>query len=125
MKKYLTIVTLAACLLLVTQSYSQITNLTTTATGANEYVGWNNAGTSKALDIKNNSLTANNIDFYISSTKFLEVLTSGDLNLVVGTSGYKIGNNYVLRNNNNTSDIFVGVGVGNATMSGHFNTLVG
>ncbi len=36
-----------------------------------------------------------------------------------------INNNYVLRHNNNTSDIFVGVDAGNGTMSGHSNTLVG
>lgn len=73
----------------------------------------------------NNSSTANNIDFYISTTKFLEVLTGGDLNVFVGGNGYKINNNYVLRNGGNTNDIFVGYNTGNATMSGHFNTLIG
>ena len=76
------------------------------------YVGWN---------------SANDLNFKLGSTPtlYMRLKSSGDLDLVVGTNGYKISDNYVLRHNNNTADIFVGVGAGNATMSGHNNTLVG
>lgn len=49
----------------------------------------------------------------------------GDINSAVDTTGYKINNSYVLRHDGNTSDIFVGVDAGNATMTGHSNTAVG
>lgn len=76
------------------------------------YVGWN---------------SANDLNFKLGSTPttYMTLLSSGDLNVVVGTNGYKIATNYVLRNNNNTADIFVGVDAGNGTMTGHSNTYVG
>lgn len=106
-------------------SFSQISNITNNATAGTEYVGWSNAGVSKELDIKNNSSTIKPIDFYIQNNMFLEVLTSGDLRIVNGSNGYKINSDFVLWHNNNATDIFVGVNSGNATMTGHSNTLVG
>ena len=48
----------------------------------------------------------------------------GDAN-VRSFKSYKIGGNTVLWNNAFTSDIFLGAGSGNATMTGHFNTFLG
>ena len=117
----------AAYMLYVQSAYSQITKLNNTATSNMEYVGWDNLGTSKTLDIKNNSTTPNNIDFYISSTKFLQVLTGGDLNIVKSINGYQINNNYVLWHNDDPTSIFVGVGAGASqpASSTLYNTLVG
>src|ERR1022692_4305708 len=101
MKKIYSIVTLMACLLLVTTVYSQVTNLGNTNPGGVNYVGWDNLGPATTLDIMNNSSTPNNIDFYINSVKFLQVLTGGDLNVVQPANGYMIDGNYVLRHDGN------------------------
>jgi len=50
--------------------------------------------------------------------------TDNDVN-TGASNGYRINSNYVLRNNNNVTDIFVGVNAGNSTMSNHYNTAVG
>ncbi len=57
--------------------YTQITKLDNTANTNSQFVGWNSIGTSKTLDIMNNSSTPFDIDFYINSNKFLQVLTGG------------------------------------------------
>ena len=51
-------------------------------------------------------------------------LINGDIN-TQNNKGYLINNSYVLWNNNHAQDIFVGVGAGNATMTGHYITSVG
>jgi len=69
--------------------------------------------------------TANDLPFKMNGTQLMTLKhTSGDLNLNLGTSAYQIGANKILWHNNNTSDIFVGVSAGNATMTGHSNTLL-
>lgn len=52
-------------------------------------------------------------------------VNEGDINAITSTKGYRIAGNYVLYHDGTTSDIFVGVDAGNATMSGHNNTAVG
>src|SRR5829696_7656113 len=70
--------------------------------------------------------TANDLPFKMNGTQLMTLKhTSGDLNLNLGASAYQIGANKILWHNNNTSDIFVGVNAGNATMTGHNNTLLG
>src|SRR5690349_9751127 len=51
--------------------------------------------------------------------------TSGNLNLVQGTSAYQIDSLNVLWHNNHIENIFVGVNAGNGTLTGLYNTLVG
>jgi hypothetical protein len=91
--------------------FAQVTNPSNTWS-TNAYCGWN---------------STNDLDFKIGVTPVLlmTLQTSGDLNINSNTNGFKIATNYVLRYNTNTSDIFVGVGAGNGTMSGHSNILVG
>ncbi len=64
------------------------------------------------------------LEFYINNVKFLQLLTSGDLNIVANTNGYKIFQQYVLRNNGNPNNIFVGVNAGNTNTTDK-NTFVG
>ena len=59
-----------------------------------------------------------------TTPKFLLDLIGGDIN-TQSARGYRIDTNYVLRNNSHAQDIFVGVGAGNATMTGHYVTCVG
>ena len=59
-----------------------------------------------------------------TTPKFLVDLIGGDIN-TQSSWGYRIDTCYVLRNNNHHEDIFVGVGAGNATMTGHYITAVG
>ncbi len=49
---------------------------------------------------------------------------SGDAN-IANTSAFRIGGYQLLWHNGNTNDIFVGFKAGNATMTGHSNTLMG
>jgi len=122
MKILCKIVTFSTCMLFVTSVQSQVTVSSNLASASAEFVGWNGSGTAKPLDIKNNSSTPNNIDFYINSTKFLQVLTGGDLNIVANNKGYKINNDYVLWNNGISSSIFVGYLAGT---TGGNNTFLG
>ena len=55
---------------------------------------------------------------------YLLDLINGDIN-TAATKGYRINGEYVLRNNNHTENIFVGVGAGNTTMTGYYHTFVG
>lgn len=106
-------------------SQSTTTNNTRPATPA--FNGWDGGGTNPgALDIRNDfsGCTICNIDFYIDNNKFVQVLTSGDVNVVVGTNGYMIDNDFVLRHNNIKSNIYVGVGAGNTNATA-YNTFVG
>jgi|GEM_PF-2818201 len=89
---------------------------------------------SNAQSSGNNTFTAgwylgwsssNALPFKINGTQLMTLGTAGDLNLNTSTSSYQIGGNKVLWHDGTTSDIFVGVGAGNATMSGHENTFVG
>jgi hypothetical protein len=112
-------------MLFVASVYSQISTGSNTYGGGAEYVGWNATGTPTTLDIKNNSSTPSNIDFYINATKFLQVLTTGNLNIVASTNAYQINGNPVLWHNGNTTDIFLGVAAGNNSMSGHYNAIIG
>src|ERR1019366_7666489 len=50
---------------------------------------------------------------------------AGDINLNSATNSYQINGNPVLWHDNNTSDIFVGVNAGNASMTGHYNSFMG
>ena len=59
-----------------------------------------------------------------TTPQFLLDLIGGDIN-TQSARGYRIDTFYVLRNNNHHEDIFVGVGAGNATMTGHYITSVG
>ena len=82
-----------------------------------DYVGWN---TSQALDFKIGTTTP----------LLMQLQPSGDLNLVSGVgpthvNAFQIGGSSILWHNGNTSDIFVGVGAGNNTMTGHGNTFMG
>ena len=106
-------------------SQSTTTNNTRPATPA--FNGWDGGGTNpEALDIRNDfsGCTICNIYFYIDNNKFVQVLTSGDVNVVVGTNGYMIDNDFVLRHNNIKSNIYVGVGAGNTNATA-YNTFVG
>jgi len=49
---------------------------------------------------------------------------NGDINFA-NTNALRINGNKVLWHNGNTADLFVGISAGNATMSGHNNTLIG
>ncbi len=49
---------------------------------------------------------------------------TGDINFA-NTNALRINGNKILWHNGNTADIFVGYGAGNATMTGHSNTLFG
>lgn len=78
------------------------------------YLGWN---------------TANDLPFRIgtgaTAPLMMMLKSSGDLNITNAANGYQINDNYVLRHNGNTNDIFVGHLAGNATMTGHKNTYMG
>jgi hypothetical protein len=94
----------------------QITNTSHTYVGG-DYVGWN---TSQSLDFK----------IGLTTPLLMQLQTSGDLNLVSGVgpthvNAYQIGGLSVLWHNGNDDDIFVGVGAGNGSMTGHDNTFVG
>ena len=126
MRKYLSIVTLAACMLLVTSVHSQITKLDNTATTNPEFVGWNstgspgfqlgwdNTGTSGTLEIRND-FSSQPINFFLNSTQKLSLTSGGDLNLNGSANRYQINCNNILWHNNHTEDIFVGVNAGNAS----------
>ena len=53
MKKNFINIILVTCLLLSSASYAQVTDSTNTSTNLTEYLGWNNLGTSKSLDLYN------------------------------------------------------------------------
>lgn len=102
MKNKFTIVIIAASLLLVTHSHSQISNLTNTSTSNPEYAGWDGSTVSPAVakdfDLKN--LYANkNITFNTNNT---------------GTNGSSTTKMTILGNNGATTG-FVGIGIGNPT----------
>lgn len=107
--------------------HSQTTVFGNTRPAGTTFNGWDGTGTNPgALDIRNDFAGCSlcNIDFYIDQNKFVQVLTGGDLNVVVGTNGYKIDNDFVLRHNNIKSNIYVGVGAGNSNATA-YNTFVG
>jgi hypothetical protein len=65
------------------------------------------------------------LNFYIDNNMFLQLLTSGNLNIVPNNRGYMIDNDYVLRHNNIKSSIYLGVGAGNSNLNPVYNTFVG
>ncbi len=91
-----------------------------------DFLGWENTVYYPLL-IKTMATGANAqpIEFYTDSTLYLRLQKSGDLDVVVGSKGYKIGNEYVLRHNNTPTSIFVGVESGLANPTGVQNTYVG
>ena len=106
-------------------SQSTTTNNTRPATPA--FNGWDGGGTNPgALDIRNDfsGCTICNIDFYIDNNKFVQVLTSGDVNAYRIGDG-STGNSFkVLWHNGIVSNIYVGVGAGNTNATA-YNTFVG
>jgi len=84
---------------------------------------WLTTGNTTAGTEKLGSSSGNfNLDFYINNTNWMSLLTSGDLNIVQPSKGYKIDSEFVLWHNNIPSNIFVGVGTGS---TGTDNTFVG
>ena len=69
---------------------------------------WNTAGNSTTGGEKIGSTSGNfDLEFYINNVKFLQLLTSGDVNVVASTNGYMINQNFVLRNNGINQNIYV------------------
>ena len=126
MKKIGTYLIIICCMLQTTKMFAQSSfNGHAGFTLATDWLGWNN-GTTIPLEIRTNNTGANArpIDLYTNNTHFLSVLTSGDLNIVQGTNGYKINNQYVLYEGNNANNIYVGSAAGNADTTFN-NTFVG
>ena len=86
------------------------------------YLGWD-VNTNFALEIRHDN-PAESIDFYIGPTQYLGITTLGDLDITQGGNGYQIAGQYVLRHNNITSNILVGVGAG-ANTTGAGNSFLG
>ncbi len=92
---------------------------------AGYYLGWNASGTAGTLEIRNDFTgTPYTIEFWLNSVARIEMQQDGDLNVLTGTQGYQIDGNYVLRHNNITSNIYVGVGAGDNT-TGTNNSFTG
>ena len=106
---------------------AQITHTGNNRTGS-DFIGVN-SGSNGPLDIRNDlTCSTCSLDFYINTTHYLQLQASGDLNVVQGANGYKIGTNYVLRHNNIPTSIFVGIESGFSTPTttgGVQNTYVG
>jgi hypothetical protein len=77
---------------------------------AGNYLGWS---------------TSHDLPFQLNGTQYLTLRSTGDLNLNGSTNGFQINGNYMLWNNGNTADIFVGYGAGNTTTTGHQNIFIG
>jgi hypothetical protein len=108
--------------------FSQTTTTNNARPATSAFNGWDNTGTPGPLDIRNDFSPRERIDFWLNTLNCLQIQTSGDLDVVQGANGYKIGNNYVLRNNNIPTSIFVGVqsGFSTPTTTGSVNnTYVG
>src|ERR1043165_8776062 len=105
------------CLLLTLVLGSWITKSTAQSTAANNtcnaanFLGWT---------------TNCDLPFKMNGTNLMTLHhTSGNLNLIKGTSAYQIDSNNVLWHNNHTENIFVGVNAGNGSATGLYNTIVG
>jgi hypothetical protein len=142
MKQVFILIT-AVFLLLVTQSYSQISNVTNTDITANtEYVGWDGtvSATSNAKDVDVKNLYPNkDIKFYTDDGTGINlkaiVSSLGDINLINGggsgvhINSYQINGQRVLWHNDDVSSIFVGADAGLNTIPSptnpRFNTFMG
>lgn len=110
---------------ITTITFSQVTKLDNVRPNTTAYLGWDGTGSYPgSLDVMNN-FSSQPINFYLSGTQYMSLTSSGDLNLVNSARRYQINGNNVLWFNGDPSDIFLGVGAGNATMTGHGNTFLG
>lgn len=118
---------------------AQVSTAFNTGSSGN-YVGWN-SGQAFPLLVKheaaqpinfftNNTqkmtiLSGGNVGINTSSPAFKLQVSGGDIDAATSTNGYRIGGNYILWHNGNTTDIFVGTFAGNSTLTGHYNTFMG
>ena len=110
-------------------TFSQVTLFGNSNTGGVNFIGWDATGTPSPLDFRNdhpwwpyNFWTNNGVS---TTTLSLTPNTTGaDLSILDAYSGYQIANRYVLWNNGMSSNIYLGIGAGNALSAGG-NTFVG
>ena len=79
--KKITIKTIAVCFLLSSATYAQVTTPANVANPPPEFLGWDNTGFAKHLDIKNQFGTAFNINFFTNGAPGIQRMT------ILGSNG--------------------------------------